>query len=269
MYKKIENIYIASNSSNKSNKIYPIIFDKLKQSGFNILSEYDYSCDLVVSVGGDGSFLKNVHDLSYPDCYFMGINTGHLGFFQAVMPDKINEMIESIKTHNFTVQNVIPLEATITTKLRETKIFAINEFVIKSSKNKTVHLDICIGGKHIEKFSGDGIIVSSTVGSTAYNYSASGSIIDPSLTLLQITPISPLNSNAYRSLTSSIILPYSSTVNISPENRYQNSTLVLSDSTDNSYDTLKSIEIIYSNNKIKLLNLQGYEFWKKVKEKFL
>ena len=126
-----------------------------------------------------------------------------------------------------------------------------------------------IDNKHIECFSGDGIIISSSTGSTAYNYSASGSIIDPRLSLIQVTPISPINSNAYRSLTSSIILPYNAKVTVTPENQYQNTTIFLSDAVQHKYEKLYSMEISYSKYNIKLMRLESYKFWKKVKEKFL
>ena len=84
-----------------------------------------------------------------------------------------------------------------------------------------------------------------------------------------MTPIAPLNSNAYRSLTSSIILPYKSKVKITPENQYQNTTIFLADAIQFKYEKLQDIEITSSNYKIKLLRLEKYRFWKKVKEKFL
>ena len=67
-------------------------------------------------------------------------------------------------------------------------------------------------GVSIEKFSGDGILVATSAGSTAYNYSLGGSIVDPRLKLLQVTPIAPMNTTAYRSFTSSILLPSDLTI---------------------------------------------------------
>lgn len=269
MNRNIKNVYIMSNLTSKSNKIYPLIAEKFAKSGFFIMDSYNEYCDLVVSLGGDGSFLKNVYDLNYPNILFVGINTGHLGFFQSVMPSDIDKMIQCILSSNYTVQNIFPLKAVINTKIRQTEIYAINEFVVKGNKNKTVHLNIFIGGRHIEKFSGDGVIISSTVGSTAYNYSASGSIIDPRLNLIQVTPVAPLNTNAYRCFTSGVILPFKSNVEIVPENKYQNTTILLSDSREHTYDALKSIQIKYSKKKIGLLSPGKDDFWKKVKEKFL
>lgn len=267
--KEIKNIFIKSNSNASSKKVYPMLTSKLVNSGFNVMNDFNDECDMIISIGGDGSFLKNVHDLEYPKAIFTGINTGHLGFFQDTMPGEIDYLIDCMKNNNYEIQNIIPLQAQIRTKLRDYEIYSINEFAIKGFKNKTVHLDLSINNKHIECFSGDGIIISSSTGSTAYNYSASGSIIDPRLNLIQVTPIAPLNSNAYRSLTSSIILPFKSTVCVTPENQFQNTTIFLADAVQYKFEKLYSIEIGYSSYKIKLMRLESYKFWKKVKEKFL
>ncbi len=267
--KTIKKIYIKSNFNFSSKKVYPTLMDKLLKNGFEIMREFDETCDMVISIGGDGSFLKIVHELQYPKCIFTGINTGHLGFFQDSLPSEIDYLINCIKSSNYEIQKIIPLKAMVKTSLRNFELHSINEFAIKGYKNKTVHVDLSIDGNHIESFSGDGIIISSSTGSTAYNYSASGSIIDPRLNVIQVTPIAPLNSNAYRSLTSSIILPYKSKVKITPENQYQNTTIFLADAIQFKYEKLHDIEITYSNYKIKLLRLEKYRFWKKVKEKFL
>ncbi|EHL19639.1 hypothetical protein HMPREF9628_01328 [Peptoanaerobacter stomatis] len=266
---EIKNIFIKSNSNSSSKKVYPLLMDKLINAGFNVMNEFDSGCDLIISIGGDGSFLKNVHDLEYPDSIFVGINTGHLGFFQDVIPSEIDYLIDCIKKSNYEIQNVLPLHANIRTQLRDYTIHSINEFAIKGYKNKTVHLNLSIDNKHMECFSGDGIIISSSTGSTAYNYSAGGSIIDPRLNLIQVTPIAPLNSNAYRSLTSSIILPYKAKVIVTPENQHQNTTIFLADAIQYKYEKLYSMEISYSKHKIKLMRLESYKFWTKVKEKFL
>ena len=255
--KTIKKIYIKSNFNFSSKKVYPTLIEKLLRNGFEIMREFNETCDMVISIGGDGSFLKIVHELQYPKCIFTGINTGHLGFFQDSLPSEIDYLINCIKSSNYEIQNIIPLKAIVKTSLRNFELHSINEFAIKGYKNKTVHVDLSIDGNHIESFSGDGIIISSSTGSTAYNYSASGSIIDP------------LNSNAYRSLTSSIILPYKSKVKITPENQYQNTTIFLADAIQFKYEKLHDIEITYSNYKIRLLRLEKYRFWKKVKEKFL
>ncbi|MDD7754200.1 MAG: NAD(+)/NADH kinase, partial [Clostridiales bacterium] len=134
---------------------------------------------------------------------------------------------------------------------------------------RTVHLDLQVDGIKIEHFSGDGMLISTPMGSTAYNYSAGGSIVYPSLSLLQLTPIAPMNTNAYRSFTSSIILPTTSVISISPEFEFENSILIVVDGIEYNFTQIEEVKIYKSDKNVKLLRLNGYEFWDRVSEKFL
>ena len=88
---------------------------------------------------------------------------------------------------------------------------------IKGSDSYSIHLNISIGGSFIERFSGDGLLIATPAGSTAYNYSLGGSIVDPRLKILQVTPIAPMNTTAYRSFTSSILLPSDLSLGVVPD----------------------------------------------------
>ena len=122
---------------------------------------------------------------------------------------------------------------------------------------------------HVQNFSGDGLIVSTSTGSTAYNYAASGSIIDPSINVMQITPLAPINTNAYRSFTSSIICSKDSIVKIAPEYRFEDSILIVVDGVEYQFKQIVDISTFVSDLKVKLLRMSNYEFWSRVTEKFL
>ena len=128
---------------------------------------------------------------------------------------------------------------------------------------------IFIDGNHLEKFSGDGIIISTPAGSTAYNLSAGGSIIFPSLKALQITPLAPINSKAFRSLIRSAVVPGDLVIKIKPEFYYTNSTLILNDGMEFKYDNIDSINFKISNRKIYKLNFDKDVYWNNLKSKFL
>ncbi len=262
-------ITINSNELDKSIKTKQILSDKLQQAGFFTSDKIQDSTELIVSIGGDGSFLKTVNDFDFPDIPIIVINTGHLGFFAELDPGDIDEFIEDYKNEKCFIQEVYPLRASVCTKEKCTKIEAINEVVIKSVCSRTLHLDLKVNENKIQKFSGDGMLVSTPIGSTAYNYSAGGSIIDPSLDTLQLTPLAPMNTIAYRSFTSSIILSATSTISIIPEYRFENSILIVVDGVEYKFNDIEDISIQRSNIKIKLLRRSNYEFWKRVSEKFL
>ncbi len=197
------------------------------------------------------------------------INTGHLGFFAEFDPDEIDEFIELYKNNDFTIQEVHPLKGSICTKESSKDIYAVNEIVIKSVCSRTLHLDLRVNENKIQNFSGDGMHISTPIGSTAYNYSAGGSIIDPSLDTLQLTPLAPMNTIVYRSFTSSIVLSAKSTISIVPEYRFENSILVVVDGNEYRFNDITDIHIVRSDLKLKLLRRSDFEFWKRASEKFL
>ena len=243
-------ITIAYNNLEKSIETKNILVEKLNKAGFEISENIEENTELIISIGGDGSFLNTVHKFDFVSIPIVAINTGHLGFFAELSPEKIDEFIVSYKNESI-------------------KLKAVNEIVIKNIQSRTVHLDLQVDGIKIEHFSGDGMLISTPMGSTAYNYSAGGSIVYPSLSLLQLTPIAPMNTNAYRSFTSSIILPTTSVISISPEFEFENSILIVVDGIEYNFAQIEEVKIYKSDKNVKLLRLNGYEFWDRVSEKFL
>lgn len=262
-------ITVTSNILNKSVEVKKILIKKLEEAGYGTSDKMEINTELLISIGGDGSFLQTIHKFNFPQVPVMAINTGHLGFFAELSPNEIDSFIEAYINREYFIQQVAPLEASICTKNKKIDITAINEIVIKNIKSRTVHLYLQVDGIKIESFSGDGMLISTPIGSTAYNYSAGGSIVDPKLNLLQLTPIAPMNTNAYRSFTSSIILPTTSIITISPEYEFENSILIVIDGTQYKFTHIEEVKVFKSYKKINLLRLNGYEFWHRVAEKFL
>ena len=290
-------VYIHTNGTELSDKTKELLRSKLERSGFTVLSEFKTDAELAICVGGDGAFLDAVHKFEFPPVPFIGINTGHLGFFQEILPEQLDEFIFNYKQGKYSLQPLSTVKAEVVdgrisgndssfsgprTALRsgerkmsfvpetlETAEFrALNEVLIKSAQSRSIHLNISIGGSFIERFSGDGILVATSAGSTGYNYSLGGSIVDPRLKLLQVTPIAPMNTTAYRSFTSSILLPSDMTIGIIPES--ENAELCVAvDGIEYKYDNIKEINISMAETFVNLLRFEGYDFWNKVKTKFL
>ena len=262
-------ITINSNDLEKSLDTKELLTKKLKENNFLVSSKLEENTELIISIGGDGSFLKTIQDFKFPNVPMVVINTGHLGFFAEFDPGEIDEFIELYKNNDFTIQEVHPLKGSICTKESSKDIYAVNEIVIKSVCSRTLHLDLRVNENKIQNFSGDGMLISTPIGSTAYNYSAGGSIIDPSLDTLQLTPLAPMNTIAYRSFTSSIVLSAKSTISIVPEYRFENSILVVVDGNEYRFNDITDIHIVRSDLKLKLLRRSDFEFWKRASEKFL
>ena len=262
-------ITISYNKLSKTIETKNILVEKLINAGFQISENIEIDTKLIISIGGDGSFLNTMHKFNFPQIPVVALNTGHLGFFAEISPDTIDQFIEAYKNKEYFLQEVDLLEASIFTKESTIKVQAINEIVIKNIQSRTVHLDLKVDRIKIEHFSGDGMMISTPIGSTAYNYSAGGSIVDPKLNLLQLTPIAPMNTNAYRSFTSSIILPTTSVISISPEYDFEDSILIVIDGKQYKITQIEEVKIYKSKLSIKLLKINSYEFWTKAADKFL
>jgi len=262
-------INITTNEHPYSLELLPDLKHTLESYGFAVPDNFSADAELIICIGGDGSFLNTLHKHNFPKMQLVGINTGHLGFFQEIHPHEIEEFIHAYLRGDFFVQKIRPLQATVHDHDGASTLMGLNEIVIKSDKSRTVHLNISVNGNFIEKFSGDGLIVSTPSGSTAYNYSAGGSIVDPSLNLIQVTPLAPINTTAYRSFTSSIVLPEASVIEITPEDKFESSLLLVSDGIEFRRPEIQKISVSTSGTTVRLLRLRSYEFWSKVKEKFL
>lgn len=262
-------IIISSNKVQKSLETRDILHKKLIDAGFDVCYEYNPNAELIISIGGDGCFLQTVHEFNIPNIPLVGINTGHLGFFPDISPTEIDSFIESYLKGDYVIQEIPLLQASICTKYNYNDTFGINEVVIKGDKSRTIHLKLNINNNHVQNFSGDGLIISTSTGSTAYNYAVGGSIVDTSLNVMQIAPVAPINTNAYRSFTSSIICSDDSIVEVSPECDFENSTLIVVDGMEYYFKEINNIILSISDIKIKLLRTSNYEFWSRVSEKFL
>ena len=262
-------INVISNSNFESRKTSQLLIEKLKNRDFIIPEKYSYDAELNICVGGDGAFLRAVHRNRFPRIPFVGINTGHLGFFQEILPEHIDEFINKYIDKDYVEEKISLVSATICTKDKAFYLTGVNEIVVKGMKSKVVHLEIFLDNNHLERFSGDGVIISTPVGSTAYNFSSGGSIIYPSLKTLQLTPLSPISSKAYRSLPNSAVVPGDIVISIRPELRYENSILLINDGIEFKYNNIKSIDLKLSDKTITRLNFDKDMYWNNLKSKFL
>ena len=225
--------------------------------------------ELVVIIGGDGTFLRTLARFDFPDIPFVGINTGHLGFFQELDVADADDLVFRYMQGDFTEQRYDTVEGEIEYQDGITKVRGLNEVVVRGEGSSLCHLDIYIGDRMIEEFSGDGIVVSTPAGSTAYNYSLGGAILDPSLDILQLTPIAPVNSTAYRSFTSSIVLPPSLPIEVYPDADAATGVYISVDGVETHVSGIRRVGISLSDRPVTLLRFKNYEFWNTVKKKLL
>lgn len=263
----MKKIYLYSNEDNDSLETKNRLKELLEKENFSVVSEYSSDIDLVISIGGDGTFLSAVNSINYSNIPVLGVNTGHLGFFAEYSPDELNDVVKVCQTNDYSIQLCKTIKTVVTTKNNEIELNpALNDVFIKHGHSSIAHLDLFIGNEFIENFSGDGILISTSAGSTAYNYSLGGSIVDQRLDLLQINPVAPTNNSIYRSFTSSLLAPANEKIVIETKN---DDLIIVIDGIENKTEDIKKITISIQDKVINIIRRKDYSFWKKVKEKFL
>lgn len=241
----------------------------LKEENFIPHIGFCDKAELNISIGGDGAFLHAVRESNFSQIPFVGINTGNLGFFPEITPDNIHNFIKLYKNKKYSIKEINIIECVVNSKNSLHTTYAVNDIAIKRRDMKTLHLDAYFNNNYLQTISGDGVIVSSPLGSSAYNYSAGGALVYPSLKTLQIIPLSPLISNAYRCLNSSIIVPPEFEIKIIPEKNNQFITTLVVDGVANDFEDIESIVFFTSSKTIKQLTIGEYNYWNVIKSKFL
>ncbi len=151
------------------------------------------SADLVVVLGGDGSLLGVARLSGRSPVPVVGINHGDFGFLTESDRGNLYATMERILSGDFTIEKRLMLAAEIRRgDKRIVRAQALNDAVItRGSVSRMLTLEAAVNGAHLTTYQGDGLIVATPTGSTAYSLSAGGPVVDPSMRALLITPISP------------------------------------------------------------------------------
>lgn len=157
------------------------------------LSEEDVidNSDIIICLGGDGTFLKAARKIYQKNKPMLGINLGSLGFLTEVDTNDIDAAIVNLLNDEYEIEERMMLEATT---IRGNEIIGtdivLNDVVISRGElSRILHVKTYINNVFVDAFPGDGIIISSPTGSTAYSLSAGGPIVEPDIDLIIVTPI--------------------------------------------------------------------------------
>lgn len=176
----------------------PMMTDMLSEAssaGMPCGSEQDMidSCDFLICLGGDGTFLKAARKIYMKHIPILGINLGNLGFLTEVEKNNIDTAVEQLLEGRYEIEKRMMLEAVVVRKGKD-KItdVALNDVVIaRGAVSRVLHVKAYINDVFVDTFPGDGLIIASPTGSTAYSLSAGGPIVEPDTEVMIMTPICP------------------------------------------------------------------------------
>ncbi len=146
--------------------------------------------DFAISVGGDGTFLKTAHLATPHGVPVLGVNKGTVGFLTEVEPDELHEL-RRLLTGEFKIEQRMMLQARVRRGRRTPYTgVAVNDISVhRGASTRLLHVQVASDGSFIHRYRGDGIIVSTPTGSTAYALSAGGPIIDPRSNCIEVVPV--------------------------------------------------------------------------------
>jgi len=149
---------------------------------------------LMLSVGGDGTFLETITCVYNRNIPVLGINTGKLGFLANVSQDQVLGTVKQIVEKKYTLTKRFLLECNTQQPIFEKYSFALNEFTTQKLHTlNMIKIKVVCNGEYINTYWADGIIIATPTGSTAYSMSCGGPIMTPDADCFVITPIAPHN----------------------------------------------------------------------------
>lgn len=261
-------IAIYSNLVEASNIVATLLRRQIEKSPNLIID--GLNPEIVVSVGGDGTLLSAFHH--YQDISdrvrFIGIHTGHLGFSTDWRDYEVNDLVASLENDN---------GQSVAYPLLDIKVnyagggaadigLSLNESTLKQISGSMV-ADVYIKNQLFESFRGDGLCISTPSGSTAYNKSIGGAIINPRLNAIQMAEISSINNRVFRTLGSPLIIAPDEWIKIVPKSTHR--TILTCDHQVITTRQIASVEYRISQKRIAFAQYRHMQFWRRVSNSFI
>ncbi|QBP40652.1 NAD kinase [Paenisporosarcina antarctica] len=260
-------IYIYTKHDEKSLEKKMILTEMFSKYGFTAVDDAQNS-NIIISLGGDGAFLQAVRKTGFrQDCLYAGISTtGTLSMYCDFYFHEMETMIQAVLRSEIEIRRYPILQVIVD---NNPPFYCLNEFSIRSNIIKTFVLDVVIDNLHFETFRGDGMIISTPTGSTAYNKSVNGAVVDPLLPCFQVSELASVNSNTYRSLGSSFILSGQRQLTLRLKQDGNDFPTMAMDNESLSIKHVESVNITLSDRLVKTVKLKNNSFWEKVKRTYL
>ena len=269
--KKINKIVIVYSATRKTDKVLSKVKEIIELSNTEIILSSNINrldsqsfkkaskADLILVLGGDGTMIgsiRNLHTLNVP---FLGINSGTVGFLTDLSISKI-EKLKDILQGSYLKESRPVFEAY--SSMQNKEIF-LNEVVIHSgSVTKMLDLEISLKDQVIYNLKADGLIISSSTGSTAYSYSGGGPIISPKLDAISLLPMFSHSSSSH-----SLLLSNNEEVTVKIKNKNLSSTQIFVDGKKNLKYTNKGLKVSNSKKTFKLYHPKDYNYFEACRTK--
>jgi NAD+ kinase len=219
--------------------------------------------DLLLVFGGDGTMLRAVREIDGSQAPILGINVGRLGFLTAVSSRDLPSALEKLWQNDFVIETRPLIEAEGRTHDGTLRMSALNDIVIsRGAVSRLIELNVSVNGKPLTRYRGDGLIVSSPTGSTAYSLSAGGPIISPGADVFAITPIC-----AHALSNRAVILSLSSVIRVEVSGKEMETIVAADGQLQAKLAAGDVVTVRRSRRKVRLLHLGETSFFATIRQK--
>jgi len=236
------------------NREFPSVEDYISHTGETI--------DFALSVGGDGTFLTTAALVGHLDIPILGINCGHLGYLAEVQTEDIDAVLDQLLTNSYTIEQRRMLEVSCQYDNKIVSPYALNEIaILKSGLSSMITVDVTLNGQFLHNYKADGLLIATPTGSTAYNLSVGGPLLDPHVHAIILSPVATHSLNIRP-----LVVLDDSKIDIKITSRNGNFLL----SIDGRSQVLSQdiqLHIERSQRTIKLVRINGQTFMQSLKEK--
>ncbi|OUU19948.1 MAG: hypothetical protein CBC13_11710 [Planctomycetia bacterium TMED53] len=216
--------------------------------------------DLIILAGGDGALMSLLRSLDKNQIPVYGINFGRVGFLMNPARDPA-ELVEQILSGKCVEQQLPVLEAHWkTTAGEEGHASGVNDVVLERASGQTVHLDVFIDDVRLNAYSGDGMVIATPAGSTAYSLAAGGPVIHPDVFGILMTPLNAHRPVQFHSLQFPVVLPLQTEIRLVGKGLDKRPIRVVVDGEANM--DIEELRIRARGDFVKLLRLEGYQYVK-------
>ena len=227
-------------------------------------SHDDLNADILFSIGGDGTILDTVPFVLDSGMPVVGINMGRLGFLSSLSKNEIGKAVDSVLSGDYTVEQRTLLELVSPKNVFGDVRYALNELnVIRNPEHSLLAIKVFVDDVYLNTYWGDGILLATPTGSTAYSLSAGGPIIAPNAKNFVITPIATHNLTVRP-----VVIPDDSTIRIQVEGREKKFVFSM-DSRSCTLDTSVQLEVRKAGFCLNLVRMRDEDFFGTIRNKLM
>ena len=242
--------------------------DRLSQLDINFISSSKLkgNIDYAVTIGGDGTIIGAANLLLEYDIPIIGVNLGTLGFLTGVEKNELH-LLNKIAKNEYKIEERLVLKVDIQSEGEKKTFTAINDIIVcKNAFSGIIDIDVDCGGIETAHYRADGIILSTSSGSTAYAMSAGGPIMHPSVKAISLTPIC-----SHSLLSRTIVLPESEVITVKTNANLEKKTAYVVADGINSHQITENDTITISryHKNIKFICLDGKNYYSAINQKLM